>query len=170
MYVLVEFVKNYRETTGNWWSYYIWEPNNNPPAADYNADPKANSASFKYKNSIRWKTLNNNNESDRNDDIKNNSTNIRLGKEVLNTSWIRLEDVFSVTFLCLPRRLQDILKMPWRNNCKMSFWRCLKRRFEDILKKTSRKYVLKTSWRQTEDVLKKSWTLLAKRIWRRLED
>ena len=49
MYVLVEFVKNYRETTGNWWSYYIWEPNNNPPAADYNADPKANSASFNTK-------------------------------------------------------------------------------------------------------------------------
>ena len=70
MYVLVEFVKNYREITGNWWSYYIWEHNNNPPAADYNADPKANSASFKYKNSIRWKTLNNNNESDRNDNIK----------------------------------------------------------------------------------------------------
>ena len=32
------------------------------------------------------KSINNNNESDRNDNIKNNPTNIRLGKEVLNTS------------------------------------------------------------------------------------
>ena len=70
MYVLIELVRNYRKITGNLWSYYIGEPINNPPAVDYNANPIANSASFKYKNSIRGKTINNNNESDRNDNIK----------------------------------------------------------------------------------------------------
>ena len=36
--------------------------------------------------------------------------NIRLGEEVLKTSSRRLQDVFSVTFFCLPRRLEDVLK------------------------------------------------------------
>ena len=36
--------------------------------------------------------------------------NIRLGEDVLKTSWRRLEYVFSVTFFCLPRRLEDVLE------------------------------------------------------------
>ena len=36
--------------------------------------------------------------------------NIRLGEDVLKTSSRRLQDVFSVTFFCLPRRLEDVLK------------------------------------------------------------
>ena len=36
--------------------------------------------------------------------------NIRLGEDVLKTYWRRLQDVFSVTFFCLPRRLEDVLK------------------------------------------------------------
>ena len=28
MYVLVEFIKNYRKATGNSWNYYIGESNN----------------------------------------------------------------------------------------------------------------------------------------------
>ena len=32
--------------------------------------------------------------------------NIRLGEDVLKMSWRRLEDVFSVTFFCLPRCLE----------------------------------------------------------------
>ena len=35
--------------------------------------------------------------------------NIRLGEDVLKTYWRRLQDVFSVTFFCLPRRLEDII-------------------------------------------------------------
>ena len=38
-----------------------------------------------------------------------NPANIRLGEDVLKTSSRRLQDVFSVTFLCLPRRLEDII-------------------------------------------------------------
>ena len=36
--------------------------------------------------------------------------NIRLGEDVLKTSSRRLQDVFSVTFFCLPRRFEDVLK------------------------------------------------------------
>ena len=62
--------------------------------------------------------------------------NIRLGEDVLKTSSRRLQDVFSVTFFCLPRRLEDALKTSWRHNCN-----------------TSCKHVLKTSWRRLEDIL-----------------
>ena len=60
MYNLIEYSKNYRKTTGSLWNYYRDEPNN-PPANDYNEDPIANSASFKYKNSFIGKTPNNDN-------------------------------------------------------------------------------------------------------------
>ena len=62
--------------------------------------------------------------------------------------WRRLEDVFSVTFFCLPRRLEDVLKMSWRHNCKTS-WRRLRRRLEDLLEDVLQD-VLKTF---QEDVL-----------------
>ena len=40
----------------------------------------------------------------------------------------RLEDVFSVTIFCLPRRLEDVLKMSWKTkNCYD----------EDVLKMTN---------------------------------
>ena len=45
--------------------------------------------------------------------------NIRLGEDVLKTSSRRLQDIFSVTIFCLPRRLEDIIA----------------RRLEDILGK-----------------------------------
>ena len=61
MYNLLEYSKNYRKTTGSLWNYYRDEPNN-PPASNYNADPITNSASFKYKTSIREKTSNANQE------------------------------------------------------------------------------------------------------------
>ena len=51
---------------------------------------------------------------------------------LVKTYWKRLEDVFSVTFFCLPRCLEDVLKTSW----KMSWRR------------------LETSWRRLEDVLK----------------
>ena len=45
MYNLLEYSKNYRKTTGSLWNYYRDEPNNlplvsNPPAFNYNAEPK----------------------------------------------------------------------------------------------------------------------------------
>ena len=47
IYNLIEYSKNYRETS-SLWNYYRDEPNNSP-ANDYNADPLTNSESFKYK-------------------------------------------------------------------------------------------------------------------------
>ena len=80
--------------------------------------------------------------------IRSLPANIRLGKDVLKTSWRHLEDVFSVTFFCLPRRLEDIIARRLANTS----WRRLGRRLEDVLK---------TSWRRLgrhlEDVLKTSW-------------
>ena len=57
MYNLFEYSKNYRKTTESLWNYYRDEPNN-PPVANYNADPITDSASFKYKISITEKTSN----------------------------------------------------------------------------------------------------------------
>ena len=65
MYSLIEHSKNYRKTTGSLWNYYRDEPNN-PPAANYNADPTINSASFKYQTSIIGKTSISNQENGEN--------------------------------------------------------------------------------------------------------
>ena len=113
--------------------------------------------------------------------------NIRLGEDVLKTSWKRLEDVFSVIFFCLPRRLENVLKTSWTHNCKTSCNRILNtswKRLEDIIARrlantswTRLEDVLKTSWRRLarhlEDVLKTSWktkSVTLKTSWRRLED
>ena len=67
------------------------------------------------------------------------------------------QHVFSVTTLCLPRRLEDVLQ------------RCFKDLLQDISKtswKTKNCYAedfLKTSWRH---VLKKSWRHVLKMSWR----
>ena len=126
--------------------------------------------------------------------------NIRLSKDVLETSWRRLEDVFSVTFFCLPRRLEDIIarrlaNTSWRRlediiarRLTNTSWRRLGRRFEDVLKTSWRRFrktswrrledvlgrrIANTSWRRLEDVLKRSWktkSVTLKTSWRRLED
>ena len=65
----------------------------------------------------------------------------------------RLQHVFSVTILRLPRRLEDVLKTSCKDVLKTS-WRPLARRLG------RRKIVtLKTSWRRLEDI-----------SWRRLQD
>ena len=90
--------------------------------------------------------------------------NIRLGEDVLKTSWRRLEDVFSVSFFCLPRCLEDVLKTSWKHNCKTSW-----RRLQDIL---GRRIPI-TSWRRLQDVFKTSWktkSVTLKTAWRRVED
>ena len=66
--------------------------------------------------------------------------NICLDEDVLKTTWRRLEDVFSVTFFCLPRRLEGVLKTSWRR---------LPRRLQDVLGRR----IASTSWRRLEDVL-----------------
>ena len=58
MYNFLEYIKNYKKTTGNFWNYYRDEPNN-PPLNDddtvnYNADPRTES--LKYNSSITGKT------------------------------------------------------------------------------------------------------------------
>ena len=85
-------------------------------------------------------------------------------------SWRRLQNVFSVTILLLPRRLEDIfkdiLKTSWKTrNCHQgALMKCLEDVFktclEDVLKtcledilKSCLKDVLKTLWRQTKYLL-----------------
>ena len=87
-------------------------------------------------------------------------------------SWSCLQHVFSVTILCLQRRLEDIFKISWGH---------LARRLEDVLKMSLRllgkqKIVtLKTSWGRLEDMSWRhredmSWRCLEDMPWRRLED
>ena len=95
---------------------------------------------------------------------------------LLDMSWRRLQNVFSVTILRLPRRLedilQDVLKTSWRHledvleDEKLLHWR----RLEDVLKtcledvlKTCLEDVLKTC---LEDVLKTCLEDVLKTLWR----
>ena len=56
-------------------------------------------------------------------------------------SWRCLQQVFGVTILRLPRRLEGVFKTSWKTkNCYA----------EDVLK-TSSRHVFKTSWRRLED-------------------
>ena len=75
---------------------------------------------------------------------------------VFKTSWRRLQHVFSVTILRLPRCLEDVLETSWRRLAKTSW-----RRLEDILK-TSCKTSWKTKNGYAEDVLKTSWRHILK--------
>ena len=95
-------------------------------------------------------------------------------------SWRRLQHVFSVTILRLPRRLEDVLRRRLEDVFKTSrktSWRHLRDIFktswktkncyaQDVIK-TSWRHVLKTSWRH---VLKTSWRRLEDISWRRLQD
>ena len=74
--------------------------------------------------------------------LKTSSTRLQ------DMSWRRLQHVFSVTVLRLPRRLEDVLK----KSCKTS-WKTKNCYAEDVLK-TSWRHDLKTSWRH---ILKTSW-------------
>ena len=74
MYNLIEYSKNYKKTTRRLWNYYRDEPNNppsvdDPPTANYNADPITNSKYFQFKSSIIGKTLDN--DDDDNDENNN---------------------------------------------------------------------------------------------------
>ena len=77
--------------------------------------------------------------------------NIRLGEDVLKTSWRWLQHVFSVTSFCLLRRLQDIIA----RRLASTSWR----RLEDVLGR--REDVLEDEkvlrWRCLQDVLKTAW-------------
>ena len=95
---------------------------------------------------------------------------INRAKYPANICWSsrRLEDVFSVKILRLPRPLEDVLKTPWRRLPKAS---CLQDLSQDVFKtswKTKNCYaedMLKTSWRH---VLKTSWRHIWKTSSRRL--
>ena len=67
---------------------------------------------------------------------------------MLKTCWLHLEDVFSVTYFCLPRCLEDLLKDVMKMSCedvlKMS-WRC----FEEVFGR----HLANTSWGRLADVL-----------------
>ena len=76
-------------------------------------------------------------------------------------SWRRLQHVFSVTILRLPRRLEDILEHVWKTSRKTK--NCYA---EDALK-TSWRHVLKTSWRH---VLMMSWRHILRTSWRHYGD
>ena len=87
--------------------------------------------------------------------------NIRLGQDVLKTSWRRLQcNIFLSS------------KTSWRHNCKTSCKHVLKtswRPLEDVLGKR----IANTSWRRLQDVFKTSWktkSVTLKMSSRRLED
>ena len=89
--------------------------------------------------------------------------------------WRRTEDVLSVTFFCLQRRLEYILRTSSRHNFKASSWRRLQ---EDVFKtswKTSWRCLEIMFWRHLEDILKTSCkdvlkTFLEDVLQTRLED
>ena len=68
-YISVEYSRNCRKTRGKLWNYYRGESNSHP-TNNYNADPKTNFASFKYKSSITRKTLNSDEDQDEKDNRK----------------------------------------------------------------------------------------------------
>ena len=91
--------------------------------------------------------------------------NIRLGEDVLKTSWRWLQHVFSVTSFCLLRRLQDALKTSSRHNCKTSCkhvletsWRCFRKTWRRLGRRKS--ITLKMSSRRLEDGLENKKCLL----------
>ena len=75
MYNLIEYSKNYKKTTESLRNYYIDKPNNpslvgDPPTSNYNADPITNSKFFKHKSSTIGKTLDNDDDNDKNNERK----------------------------------------------------------------------------------------------------
>ena len=78
-------------------------------------------------------------------------------RRLQDMSWGRLQHVFSVTILRLPRRLKDVLKTSSKRlgRRKIVTLRASSRRLEDM------------SWRRLEDM---SWRGLEDMSWRRLED
>ena len=89
---------------------------------------------------------------------------------LVKTYWRRLEDVFSVTFFCFSRRLQDIAARHLHEDVlKIS-----SRRLEEDVFRTSLEGVLKTFWKRLEDVLwirvegiwSTSWRCLWKMYWK----
>ena len=81
-------------------------------------------------------------------------------RHLQDMSWRRLQHVFSVTILCLPRRLEDLLKTCLEDVLKTCIEDVLKTCLEDVLKtcledvlKTYLEDVFKTSRRQTKFLL-----------------
>ena len=89
---------------------------------------------------------------------------------LVKTYWRRIQDVFSVTFLCLPRRLEDTIRKTSYKHVLKTSWRRLGRRFKDVLKTPWRSF-RKTAWRRLEDVLERTYCkYVLKGSWRRLEE
>ena len=84
IYNLLEYIKNYRKTTGSLWNYYRDEPNHpplnddDPSTVNYNADHITNSKYFKYKSSITGKTSNANQKDGKNTEQENTKTKKNL--------------------------------------------------------------------------------------------
>ena len=89
-------------------------------------------------------------------------------RRLQHMSSTRLQHVFSVAILRLPRRLEDVLKTSWRRleEVLKTSWKTKNCYAEDVLK-TSWRHVLKTSWRH---VLKMSWRHVLKSSWRHYGD
>ena len=68
-------------------------------------------------------------------------------RHVFKTYSRHLQDVFSVTIFCLPRRLENVFK---------TYSRHLARGLQDVFKMSS-KHLCKTSLRRIQDVFKASW-------------
>ena len=118
MYNLLECSKNYRKTTGSFWNYYRDEPNHpplnddDPPTINYNADPKRNSESFKYKSSITGKTSNANNNSEQENTKPKRNLEIVVPLKYLSNFWRSLD---------MPLINCEIsLTLTWSENCVLT--------------------------------------------------
>ena len=97
------------------WNYYRDEPNN-PPAANYNADPITNSDFFTYKSSIRGKTSNAKRENSENTEQGNTKAkkNLEIVAQLkhLSNSW-RSSDMPLVN-------CEVFLTSTWSENCVLT--------------------------------------------------
>ena len=84
---------------------------------------------------------------------------IRSQKIFLVSEYI--EDVFSVTFFWLPRRLQDFFRTCLQDVFQSYVCETSSRCLQEVFRETSCKHVLKTSWKRkrcyAEDDFRTSW-------------
>ena len=125
MYNLLEYSKNYKETTDRFWNYYRDEPNNpplnphvgnNPPTINYNADSITNFESFKCKSSITGKIPNANQENGENTEQRN--TKMKRNLEIIVS--LKHLSIFLRTLVMPLINCQVFLTITWSENCVLT--------------------------------------------------
>ena len=115
MYNLLEYLKNYRKTTGSLWNYYRDEPNDFP-ANNYNANPITISESFKYKSTITGETSNANQENGE----KTEQGNTKTKKNLEHVVPLKLLSNFWRTLDMTLINCEVFLTLTWFENCVLT--------------------------------------------------